>query len=122
MPELDPIAELVEAIGAGGWQAGRDLPERVEERLPRLQVAALPGEATFEAWGGRTLGRTVPFDVYALAGSVVEAGDLAREVAGYIEGVHGPLSLTVTTWPYQAPDYNPRVKRFLFTVSASYRR
>ncbi|URM87351.1 tail terminator [Gordonia phage Banquo] len=122
MPELDPLAELVALIASGGWHACHDLPEAVETRLPVVQVLGMPGQTTFEVWGGRTLGREVPFDVYALAPTVEEAGDVARAVAGYVEGVHGRLSLTVRTTPHEVAEFNPRVKRYLFTVAASYRR
>ncbi|ANA85564.1 tail terminator [Gordonia phage Goib] len=122
MPELDPQAELIAVIGSGGWYATGELPEAVETRLPVVQVLGLPGTTTFEVWGGRTLGREVPFDVYAFAPTIEDAGDLARAVAGYVEGVHGALSLTVQTTPHEVSDYNPRVKRFLFTVAARYRR
>ncbi|AKC03039.1 hypothetical protein BH790_gp14 [Gordonia phage Gsput1] len=123
MPQTDPLDELLKAIRAGGARAvGGDLPGDLDAALPLCQVLALPGSATFEAWGGRTLRREQPFDVYVLARSQVQAGDLAREIVDRIEGVHGPLIVTVDSLPHNVPEYNPRVKRCLFTVTASYSR
>lgn len=122
MSEIDPLAELVQLIRAGGWAVSPTLPPNVEDVLPRVQVLGLPGAATHETWGGRTLGRVVPFDVYVLADLPEVAGDIARDIADHVEGTHGRLSVSVKSLPHQVADLNPRVKRYLFTASASYRR
>ncbi|AXQ51852.1 head-to-tail connector complex protein [Gordonia phage Catfish] len=120
MTELDPFAAFLGVVRGSGVAADRELPPNVERHLPRVQVFGLPGKTTLEAWGGRTLGRVAPFEVFALARTAEEAGDVAREVMRHVEGIQGRLYVRIDTLPHEVTDYNPQVKRYKFTASASY--
>ncbi|AXQ65136.1 head-to-tail connector complex protein [Gordonia phage Schmidt] len=118
---LDPLAELIAVVHEGGWSVGHEMPVDEPWQLPRVQVLGLPGTPTFEAWGGRTLGRAVPHDVIVWANEDHVAAAVARDVAAWVEGVHGRVIVTLDNLPHEVSDPNPQLRRWQFTATVSWR-
>lgn len=116
---MDPEAWLCDQIRAHVPTASTDLPPKFETApLPVVQVIGLPGALESRAWGGKALRWAMPCDVDVYAASREQASDVARELAGELDGhTADGIRAEVTSTPHERPDFNNNIRRFGMIVT-----
>lgn len=123
MPGIDIESELVAHLRAsldlGTNRVGTKVPADVENRLPFVQVSALPGVVESRSWDRRVGVDRLDVDVDVFASTKVQARDAARDVWAVL---HRPLAsgaavLDRAPMLTARPDRNENVRRYGAVVS-----
>ncbi|WP_370944007.1 hypothetical protein AB5J62_33540 [Amycolatopsis sp. cg5] len=113
----------------GGIRVVAELPARVEQFLPVVQVTCLPGPKTDRPWNSRRPLLWRPrVDLDAFAATRAAATDLASTVSGHLHDLIGQANewgqvadVGEPAGPAWRPDYNPSVRRCGLTVELTIR-